>query len=328
MPANEAIGGYFASEQESGNGLGLLRDATGYQSARSAIAAFLHVVEARTVWVPHFICSAVIDALRYTGVQTRRYPLSESRGVPTDLPMDSLDWLICVDYFGLAAHACDAAIALYGGDRILVDASQALFHTPRPGVATVYSPRKFLGVPDGGLLITSRSLPRPAMADESGSASRSQHLLSRASGDVAAGYVQFQQAEASLQDCTPRAMSRRTTEMLATMNIERICRQRIDNYLQLAGDLRQYGFTIPDLPTDAVPLCCPVFDVDAAFLRRELASRKIFVPKYWPDTVVPDDDPVGLGLRDSTLYLPCDQRYGVDDMQRVLRSLLEMRDAL
>jgi hypothetical protein len=323
-PAENAVGGYFALERGSGGGLGLLRDATGFQSARSAMAALLQAVDARIVWAPHFICEAVTDMLQFAGVETRRYTLSESHGVPAHLPLESSDWLICVDYFGITGSACDAAIARHGSERILIDASQALFHAPRPGVSTAYSPRKFVGIPDGGLLVTPHDLPRPAVADESASTSRSQHLLSRASGHVAAGYAQFQQAEASLADCTPRAMSTHTTRMLVMIDFDHVRDRRIANYLRLAGELRRHGYAVPELPEDAVPLCCPVSGVDAPSLRRALASRKIFTPAYWPDAVVPDDDPVGLALRDGTIYLPCDQRYGDADMQRVARLLIEI----
>jgi hypothetical protein len=327
-PTDDAIGGYFALERGKGNGMENLRAAASYQSARSAIAALLQATGATTAWVPHFICGAVMDALDFAGVQIRRYPLDAARGVPGDLPLAERDWLVCVDYFGLTADACDAAIARHGGHRVLVDASQALFHRPRPATSTVYSPRKFVGIPDGGLLVTPHPLPPPSIADESASAGRSQHLAARAGGDVAAGHALFQEAEASLADCAPRAMSATTARMLATIDFGEVRRRRIANFIHLAGALRRHGFTIVDLPGDAVPLCCPVTGVDASPLRRALASRRIFAPAYWPDAVVPGDDQVGLSLRDATLYLPCDQRYGDADMQRVARSLLEIREAL
>jgi hypothetical protein len=112
--------------------------------------------------------------------------------------------------------------------------------------------------------------------------------------------------------------------MLTTIDFGEVRRRRIANFIRLGDELRRHGFTIPDLPKGAVPLCCPVSGVDASTLRRALASRKVFSPAYWPDAIVPDDDPVGRTLRDDTLYLPCDQRYGDADMQRVARSLLEI----
>lgn len=325
VPVDDAVGGYFALESGEGDGLGNMCGAVvGYQSARSAIAALLQATGATTVWVPHFVCGAVMDALDFAGVKTRRYSLNATHGVPDDLPLAEQDWLVCVDYFGLTAKACDAAIERHGGHRVLVDASQALFHRPRHAASTVYSPRKFVGIPDGGFLTTSHPLPSPASADESASARRSQHLVARAGGDVDMGYALFQQAEASLADCAPRAMSVLTTRMLATIDFSEVRRRRIANFIRLADELRLRGFTIPDLPEGAVPLCCPVSGVDAPTLRRALASRKVFTPAYWPDAIVPNDDPAGLALRDNTLYLPCDQRYGDADMQRVARSLFEI----
>ncbi len=324
---DDPVGGYFAWEACDGSGMDTLRAAAGFQSARSAMAALLQAAGARTAWVPYFICSAVTDALAFAGVQVRHYPLSGTLGVPDDLPLAPDDWLVCVDYFGLNAGACDAAIERYGAQRVLVDASQALFHAPRQGASTVYSPRKFVGVPDGGLLVTPLQLPLPAPADEVASTDRSRHLASRAAGDLAGGYEQFQHAESSLADCSPAAMSQRTRRMLDTIDFAGVRDRRIANYGWLADELRGHGFAVPDLPGGAVPLCCPVYRVDAPALRPALASRKIFAPSYWNDADVPPHDQLGSALKATTLYLPCDQRYGEVDMRRVAQSLLEIGDA-
>ncbi|MBB6600000.1 hypothetical protein [Luteimonas sp. MC1825] len=321
---HQAIGGYFASERGAGSGLEALRGAARYQSARSAIVALFRAVGATVAWVPHHVCGAVIDALDAVAVEVRRYHLTDTRGVPDDLPLGPLDWLVCIDYFGMSGNSCTAAVARHGGHRILIDASQALFHPPGSDVSTVYSPRKFVGVPDGGLLVTPHRLPLADPADEAGSIERGRYLSTRAAGDVAAGYQQFQQAEATLADCTPRGMSASTAGMLSIIDFDRVRRQRRANFTSLAAMLHSRGFVVPELPRDAVPLCCPVFGVEAPDLRRALASRAIFAPAYWPDAVPPSHDTVGLALRDRTLYLPCDHRYGEAHMEHVVDALLEI----
>ena len=326
-PVEIVVGGYFSLECGAGKGLPLFDLATGYQSARAAIAVVLGMAKPKTVWVPHYICGAVTEMLSSVCVRTQGYALSDKRGVPNDLAMDPADWLICVDYFGISGAACDAAIARYGHERVLVDASQSLFHRPRQGVTTVYSVRKFVGVPDGGLLVTPTRPPPPALANEEASIARSQHLLLRAALQTSAGYVQFQGAEASLSECKPQAISNVTKRMLAAIDFDRVRDRRIANYGSLARELRHHGFEVPALPEHAVPLCCPVLDVDAFSLRRELAAKNIFTPNYWTDATLPEDDKIGRALRDQTLYLPCDQRYGQVDMVHIIKSLLEIKES-
>lgn len=327
--ANIALGGYFSLELGAGNPLPHLGIATKYQSARTAMAAVLGAMRPRTVWLPHYICGAVIETLASINLRVQRYVLTEERGVPENLAVDTNDALICVDYFGISGNTCDAAIAHYGRERVLVDASQSLFHTPRKNVATVYSPRKFVGVPDGGLLVTHHMLPSPspAPADEAASIARSMHLLTRASGQILEGYSQFQDAEASLRDPESQAMSVLTTCMLAATDFDRVRRRRIANFKSLSATLRSLGFNTPDLPNDAVPMCCPVSDVEGKWLQRKLTAQDIFTPVYWVDTVLPENDKIGHMLRDRTVYLPCDQRYGAQEMARIAGALAKIKES-
>lgn len=325
-PDDRAIGGYFGLPPEAVDAAAppWPGSAHRFQSARSAMASVLQASGARRAWVPHFICGVVDDALAWAGVQAQPYPLGSDYGVPDGLAIGESDWVLCVDYFGQSAGACDRAIARFGAHRVLVDASQALFHAAKPGATTVYSPRKFAGLPDGGLLVTPHDIAPPLPADEAASAHRRRHLVSRAGGDVATGYRQFQEAEASLNDCTPRAMSAATARAAAGIDWAGIAVRRRNNYSGLADALGAAGIAVPALAPDAVPLCCLVPCPDAVALRPKLASEGVFTAMYWPDARVPDSDPVGLALREQTLYLPCDQRYDLADMLGLATALLRL----
>lgn len=324
----EAIGGYFALDRGGGSGLAWMADATGYRSARAGLAAVLASARPKAVWVPHYLCGAVDEALRAADVRVRRYPLTETLGVPDEISPDATDLVLCVDYFGISSPGVDRAIKRFGVDRVLVDASQSLFHLHRPGCTTVYSPRKFLGVPDGGLVLTSRRLSARSDADEADSVTRSQHLLYRLAGMVEGGFIKFQEAEESLAGCEPIALSRLTEAMLRSIDTETVAASRVRNYDRLTDALRPAGFAVQRLAPGAVPLCCPVRCDNAINVRRKLATQRIFTPTYWPDATIPDDDFVGRRLRDNTVYLPCDQRYGEIDMSRVASVLIESVEVL
>ena len=316
-----AIGGYFAWEQGVGSGLDWLCGAKSFQSARCAIVAVLRIAKPARIWVPNYICGAVNDALAASGVEVQRYPLSSEWALPPDVELESSDWLLCVDYFGICGPQIEAALDRYGPRRVVVDASQSLFHRIRAGETAIYSPRKFVAIPDGGLVCTDSSLPAPSEANENDSVARCAHLHSRAEGRVEEGYLQFQKAEASLENCEPVAMSRLTASLLNSQDAEAIAARRIENYRFLATSLTQRGFVVPQLPNAAVPLCCPVIGVDAERLRRALVKRCIFTPRYWSDTAIPIDDAIAVGLRDHALFLPCDQRYTPKDLISVVGAL-------
>jgi hypothetical protein len=318
-----AIGGYFALERGAGKALDWLDDATGYQSARSAIAAALVAFQPTTVWVPNFICGAINDTLRSIHANVRHYALTESLDVPETVALTPTDLLICVDYFGINGAAVHRAIERFGVERVLVDASQSLFFTHLRGCTTVYSPRKFLGVPDGGLVRTSLRLAPRRTSIEAASVARSQHLLYRLADLTDVGYAKFLEAEASLHGCEPVALSLITKAMLMSINAETVAVTRVRNYQHLADLLRQSGFDVPSLPLHAVPLCCPVQCDEASRIRNELAAQSIFTPTYWADAIIPENDQVALRMRDRTVYLPCDQRYGEPELLRVASAMIQ-----
>lgn len=315
-----AIGGYFALSQDDGTGMPWLDAAIRYRSARSALAAILKLVPAEHIWAPFYICSAVDEALTASGKKISRYKLSPKWGVP-EIKILQDDWLLCVDYFGLCFEEVRYAQNRYGKHRVLVDASQSLFFRAGRDETVVYSPRKFVGIPDGGLAITPFPLPAPAPASEEESINRCIHLRLRAEGRVEEGYRYFKFAEASLEGCEPVAMSTFTSQLLASVDAGRIANQREENYRFLERELGARGFDVPELPGGAVPLCCPCYCDDAPVWRNKLEEQRIYTPTYWPDVNIPHDDAMALRLRDATLFLPCDQRFTPNDLTRVVKVL-------
>jgi len=319
-----AIGGYFALEHETGGGLDWLEYSAGYQSARSAFAAAVIALRPTTVWLPNFICGVINDTLHSINASVRHYALTEALEVPENVALAPNDLLVCVDYFGINGVAVRRAIERFGVEKVLVDASQSLFFDHQRGCTTVYSPRKFLGVPDGGLVRTSLQLKLSKTPVEADSVARCQHLLYRLADLTELGYTKFQEAEASLRGCEPVAMSQITRAMLMSTNVETIAAKRVSNYQRLASLLSTSGFDVPDLPPNSVPLCCPVSCGAAIRVRSELASQRIFTPTYWADAKIPEDDQVALRMRDRTVYLPCDQRYGEPELLRLTRAMIQL----
>jgi len=204
-----------------------------------------------------------------------------------------------------------------------VDASQSLFFKARPGCNAVYSVRKFVGVPDGGFLVSELAADRPLAANELESISRCQHLLARLSGDTARGYTLFQEAEASLECCEPIAMSQLTKQLISSIDFEDLAERRLANYTQIGQALAARGLEIMPLNAGAVPLCCPVLDVDAPALRKKLAENHVFTASYWPSIFLPEEDTAALSLRDRTVFLPCDQRLDACSIEKMIRLLME-----
>jgi hypothetical protein len=231
------------------------------------------------------------------------------------------EWILYVNYFGIRDEYADFLLSTFGAQRVVIDCSQALFAVPDACLATIYSPRKFVGVPDGGFLVSSIPVSQPEHTDEE-SINRTTHLLKRLALSPEAGYQDFQRENHSLIGQEPKGMSDLTRKILSTVNYERVRATRKKNFDLLHTHLGKFNLLKIDPGRLAGPLCYPLLTRDKA-LRDHLISKKIFVAKYWPEVL--DQAPAG----DETFFvehlvpLPCDQRYGPTEMQRIVDVCME-----
>ncbi|TCV94954.1 hypothetical protein EC912_103447 [Luteibacter rhizovicinus] len=317
----DGIGGYMSLECGQGTPLAWMEGALSFQSARDAMAAYFEAIAPRRIWMPHFICESAVEAV--LGIAPmERYPLNESFAPESDLDVTPDDVIVIVDYFGLCGSAVTQAAAAYSHAHVLIDASQSLFFPPIPGISLVTSPRKFVGVPDGGFLLTETTVTPPLKADELASIMRCQPLLLRAAGLREEGYARFRETERTLEITQPHAMSQLTHGLLAGIDFNAVAHQRRSNFDFLA---EQLGHLVPAglMPNrSSVPLCFPVHARNPAGTRESLRSQGVFSPHYWPGVAIPPRDASGEMLAHGIVCLPCDQRYDKEDMISICRAFL------
>jgi hypothetical protein len=319
----QAIGGYFDLEFPAPKGL-LYSDAVNFQSARAAFLALLRVGRPRRVWMAYYTCRTMLASLRQAGIQVCFYSIDQHFRIVGDISLRAGDWVVYTNYFGVCTDYAASVIERFGRQRVVIDASQALFSGPFDCLATIYSPRKFLGVPDGGLLISDLPVNEPAQVDE-GSFERSIPLLKRAAFSPECAYADHRRAEMTLFDQEPAAMSTLTRRVLESIDYAEVRRKRSSNFSYLHRSLGQKNCLKLDLDHVDGPMCYPFF-VDSGGLREALIAERIYVPTYWNDVL----EHVSSGSAEVLLVerlvpLPCDQRYGEDEMARVVNACLAFR---
>jgi len=195
----------------------------------------------------------------------------------------------------------------------------------------VFSPRKFFGVPDGGILRDSRAylrhwptlIPPPA---EWWLACLEATTLRRdfdRHGGERRWYELFRQTQADAP-AGPFAMSRLTQALLSgAVDAALTARRRRHNYRCLAEQLRELAL-FPELPAGVAPLGFPVCLAERDRVRQRLFARRIYPPVHWPlDGVVPTEFSDSHLLAREIMTLPCDQRYDPDDMDALAAAVKE-----
>ena len=277
---NQAIGGYFELEMPSAK-ISLHPDAYSFQSARAAFLALIRAGKPKRVWMPRYICDAMLDPLAKEESECVFYKINENFDIADNVDLQPDDWLLYVNYFGVCEANIDRILNRFDKNQIVLDYSQSFYASPRECLATVYSPRKFFGIPDGGLLVTSLPIKIPWKVDTD-SIFRVAHLFKRIAESPESGYADYQLAEKSLCEFEPLQMSQLTQYLLSRIDHERARLRRNENFKFLNESLKNLN-TLKIAPESINgPLCYP-FISDAKNTREKLISEKVFIPTYWSD---------------------------------------------
>ena len=117
--------------------------------------AAVEAVHPAKLYIPFYNCVAVRDALDFNGFPYEQYYLNDSLEPDVEsLAQD--EWILYVNYFGIASdEKKERMIEKY--KNVIFDNTQAFYSPPvlDGNCMNVYSPRKFIGVADGGYLVWS-----------------------------------------------------------------------------------------------------------------------------------------------------------------------------
>ncbi|MBE0627421.1 MAG: hypothetical protein IH606_21700 [Burkholderiales bacterium] len=320
-------GGYFGLDlPDYGD---LYPDAIKFQSARAAIRAVLECNGITRVMMPAYICSSIIKSAVDAGLEVETYDLDESlypKHLPRLLP-DKCAFLY-VDYFGLGQKNIIRLLQAIPCERLIIDSSQALFAKQTAALATVYSPRKFVGLPDGGLLRASPELRiNPPAEEDKDSFKRMRYLLVRMAYSAREGYADFQNARISLDDNHPLAMSRLTQRLMKSIRWDHVIKRRRDNYTIMARMFDAINDMHWLFGENDVPLCYPLTlrGSDIGKTRDDLAALNVFTATYWNDASPRiKAASVEAALIGETLFLPIDQRLECNQTEAIGRVVLKL----
>lgn len=311
-----AIGGYFELELPVENNF-LHAEAKCYQSARAAFMALLkNIKNVKRVWMPIYICDAMLAPVRAAGKEILFYTIDNNFAINKYIYLKPDDLLFYVNYFGVNARNVSNVLTEYNPAQVVIDCSQALYSGPYDCLATIYSPRKFLGVPDGGLLITQKVFQLPIEQDEE-SIFRTDHLLKRIAFSAEAGYESSKKSEASLQNIKPKRMSYLTKRLLASIDHNVIINKRKANFIALHNALGESNLILFNEINDAA-MCYPYLP-RKKINKKTLAEKSIFIPTYWSDVITRSiSGSFEQVAANEMLAIPCDQRISNNEINYIL----------
>ena len=308
------IGGYFELELQKSSQY--YKDIIKLNSGRNA---FKYIVKAQTptkVYIPNYICNSVIEPLEELNIKYEFYNIDENFEIIQNIELEKNEKLFYVNYFALKSKYIKKLTDKYS-DKLIIDNTQAFFEKPLENIDTIYSPRKFFGVSDGGYLSSNKSLNETLEQDES--YNHSIQLLGRVDSSASSFYDDYQKAEQRLINQPIREISKLTQTILSSIDYENVIKKRKENFDYLHQQLGDINLINIENGFDFVPFVYPLM-IENENLRQKLIENKIYIARYWNEVLDRKNvKNIEKKFLNQIIPLPIDQRYGLNDMIKIVK---------
>ena len=308
------IGGYFGLEPRVGKNFDKEFSFT-VNSCRNALLLLLLHYKYHKIHIPYFTCEVIIDVIKKSGVDYVFYNVNNDLEIER-IEVKANEALLYTNYFGIKDSYIKKISKKYGN--LIVDNAQAFYSSPIDLVDTIYSPRKFFGLPDGGGLVTTAKIGVEAYPMDY-SYDRCSHLLKRIDLSAGGGYEDFKNNDASLKGEPIKRMSKLTTVLLKSIDLAFVKKIRRSNFDFLHHKLSAKNKLKFDIHSDSVPMVYPLFVDNGERIKKTLIDNNVFIATYWNEVLqLVNENSVEANLVNNLVAIPIDQRYTTREMNYIL----------
>lgn len=306
-----------------------------FANLRAALSAYLWGSAVKSIWIPSFLPPVLNALFLDTQIIRRIYHMREDLSCSTDFLRLAApgDAVLTICYFGRPTQNNLARALNRRPDLLWIeDRAQALWPGKPKAHATLYSPRKVLGVPDGGILVGQGvSGYAPAAGPDSAERIReaTMTIMDRFERGGIAGSERLPHAvRMNYTHTLPSGgPSRLTLSMLRRIPMKPVMAARKKNWKTLYGLLAKYALWAvpePSFAPNGFPLVMPSSTL-AMMAHTLLAAKGYACCRDWTETPVSARGAIGAQtLASKILVIPCDHRYGENEMRAMAVELLNI----
>ena len=308
-----------------------------YSSGRAAMYQILKYLQKgkgiNRILLPDYLCSSVLVPAKTLKLEYEFYPIDEALELEQDAfskLFDKTAAVLLINYFGLKDLSNQVAyIRAHDHNAIIIEDDVQAFYEFKKDLNGVdfkfTSLRKTFAIPDGGLVKTNHNLPKLDSINTFGQYKAAAALLkSMREGNFNDHiYLElFEKGESLIDSELDCGMSPVAQKLYSYVDEERVKVRRLNNAKYLLEQLTKLGIKpIMPLIEDHVPLFIPIVLNNRDAVRKAMFKKEIFCPIHWPLEGV--DLQRGRIMAETELSLIIDQRYGVKDMDEIIRVLKE-----
>ncbi len=280
--------------------------------ARNCLEYVIEAKHIKKISIPKFLCGSVGHKCREKNVEVSYYSIGMDL-LPKNLKLNSDEWLYLVNYYGQVDNE-KIKVIKKNNNNLIVDNVEAFFQLPLDGVDTIYTCRKYFGVPDGGYLYTDTFIERTLEEDKS--AEKMRHLLGRFENTANEFYSTYKENECLFKNLSLKRMSKITANIMRSYDYNEVKNVREKNYIYLHEKLSKYNKLLLKTPIGA--FMYPLYVSNASDVRKKLQRKNIYIPVLWPDVLkICNESELEYDMANNILPLPCDQRYSLETMEYI-----------
>lgn len=294
------------------------------------------------VLIPAYTCETVITPFKEAGWTCYYYNVNKDLRIDTKCLEELCNRIepalvVVHPYYGMSLNGQEADTLRRireKGARIVMDLTHCIFAEPGDDFVDYYvgSYRKWFSIPDGAFLKAKDArfhVPRDENVEfvtkqTDAMYLRNQYFQSEVM-PLKAISIRLNKLAESLADhhIKPHRMSSFSQELKQRQDVRMIEEKRrnniafLFNHLNQSPDCRFICSDWSDL--SATPLYFAIYVENREDLQRLLAENRVYAPVLWPndnaDLLVSEDVNY---IYQHILAIPCDQRYGKEDMERIV----------
>lgn len=282
---------------------------------RNALAYLIEAYNIHKISMPKFMCDSCEGVLQKYGVEVSRYSI----GLDFKPCIDNIqtdEWLYIVNYYGQLTE--EYILSLKNMYRIILDNAQAYFNEPITGIPTIYTCRKFFGVADGAILYSEKKIE---VEEQDESFDRMHFLMGRFERSASEFYSEYVENNHLFANEPIKKMSILTENLLRSIDYDKTCRRRKENFQFLDEQLKNLNKLQLTIPNG--PFMYPLYIEQGKELRKNLQSKKIFIPTLWPAVFsICKENEMEYNMANNILPIPVDQRYKIEDMNYMVKEII------
>ncbi|MBQ6857350.1 MAG: hypothetical protein IJO13_09645 [Lachnospiraceae bacterium] len=297
---------------------------SGRSALQSLIAGIRKDASVKSAALPAWCCDSMIKPFEDIGIHVQFYPVYFENGqfVQCLSQAENCDLLLVMDYFGYAGYS-----DVHSDKQICIrDLTHSVFSASYTDTPYQFgSLRKWAGFYTGGFAFGNAAAcgdTQDTYVKLRQSAMEMKSDYIRGISDSKAYLSVFGEAETMLEETAPASACERDILCAAHLDIQNMKQKRRENAAVLLEAFQEIAI-FPNMLEEDCPLFVPILVPDGKrdALRRFLIRHEIYCPVHWPVTPMHKPDARTEILYRDELSLVCDQRYTLNDMDRLIETV-------